>query len=142
MSPKLIDAYYSRPTGPERLRRERVAFGTSGIAAPRSTALSMKRMSLRSARQLYRYRKKEGIDGPLFIGSIRMPCPWPALQSALEVLAGQRHRNHDFPRAAEYTPTPAVSLAILVHNPRSQVRISQTASSSRPRIIRPEQRRL
>ncbi|MEO5630169.1 MAG: alpha-D-glucose phosphate-specific phosphoglucomutase, partial [Thermomonas sp.] len=61
------------------------------------------------------YRRKQGIDGPLYIGFDTHALSAPAFASALEVLAANDVAivvsSDD-----EYTPTPAVSHAILVHN--------------------------
>ena len=70
---------------------------------------------MRSAQAICRYRKQEGIDGPLFIGIDTHALSLPALESALEVLAANGVEIM-ISKGGEYTPTPAVSHAILVHN--------------------------
>ena len=61
------------------------------------------------------YRKQQGIDGPLFIGFDTHALSAPAYASALEVLAGQGVQVM-VSAGGEYTPTPAVSHAILSYN--------------------------
>jgi phosphoglucomutase len=64
---------------------------------------------------LCEHRRRKGIDGPLFIGVDTHALPQPAFESALEVLAANGVETM-IARAGEFTPTPAVSHAILVHN--------------------------
>ncbi len=72
-------------------------------------------MCWRSPRRSASYRKGHGIDGPLFLGIDTHALSQPACASALEVLAANGVEvmlaTHD-----EYTPTPAISHAILAHN--------------------------
>ncbi len=75
----------------------------------------MRRTCLRSAQAICAYRKKALIDGPLYIGIDTHALSAPALQSALEVLAANGIETL-ISKGGEFTPTPAVSHAILVHN--------------------------
>src|SRR5205823_9402378 len=61
------------------------------------------------------YRQRQGFDGPLFIGVDTHALSVPAYQSALEVLAANGVETL-IAAGGEYTPTPAVSHAILVYN--------------------------
>src|SRR6185312_11986185 len=60
-------------------------------------------------------RKRKGIDGPLYIGMDTHALSCPAFESALEVLAANGVETR-IARNGEFTPTPAVSHAILTHN--------------------------
>ena len=112
--PRLITAYYSgRPDASEAAQR--VAFGTSGHRGS-SFDLSFNEAHVLAITQaICMYRKQHGIDGPLFIGFDTHALSAPAFATALEVLAANRI---DVMLAAddEYTPTPAISHAILTYN--------------------------
>jgi phosphoglucomutase len=111
---KLIAAYYSRRPDPS-VAAERVSFGTSGHRGTSLDGTFNEAHVLAISEAICRYRKKEGIDGPLFIGIDTHALSGPALESALEVLAANGIEIM-ISKGGEYTPTPAVSLAILVHN--------------------------
>ncbi len=111
---KLIAAYYSRRPDP-RVPGERVAFGTSGHRGTSYDGTFNEAHVLAISEAICRYRRKEGIDGPLFIGIDTHALSMPALESALEVLAANGIEIM-ISKGGEYTPTPAVSLAILVYN--------------------------
>jgi phosphoglucomutase len=111
---KLIAAYYSRRPDPS-VAAERVAFGTSGHRGTSLDGTFNEAHVLAISEAICRYRKQEGIDGPLFIGIDTHALSGPALDSALEVLAAHGVEIM-IAKGGEYTPTPAVSLAILVHN--------------------------
>lgn len=110
----LIAAYHDNVPDPS-VPAQRVAFGTSGH---RGTALehSFNEWHVLAITQaICDYRKTQGIDGPLFLGIDTHALSRPAGESALEVLAAN---GVDVMIAAkdEFTPTPAVSHAILTHN--------------------------
>ena len=112
--PRLVSAYYAGVPDPT-IPAQQVAFGTSGH---RGSALSNsfnERHVLAITQAICRYRSGQGIDGPLFLGIDTHALSAPACSSALEVLAAN---GVDVMLAEqdEYTPTPAVSHAILVHN--------------------------
>jgi phosphoglucomutase len=112
--PRLITAYYSERPDPA-VAAQRVAFGTSGHRGS-SFDLSFNESHVVAISQaICSYRKQQGIDGPLFIGFDTHALSAPAFASALEVLAGN---GVEVMTAAgdEYTPTPAVSHAILTYN--------------------------
>lgn len=111
---KLIDAYYSRRPDPS-VPAERVAFGTSGHRGSSFDGTFNEAHVLAISQALCLYRKKEGIDGPLFIGIDTHALSLPAFESALEVLAANEIEVM-ISKDGEYTPTPAVSHAILVYN--------------------------
>jgi phosphoglucomutase len=112
--PKLITAYYTETPDPS-LSEQRVLFGTSGH---RGSALEKSFnewhiLAITQAICLYRKRKK--IDGPLFLGIDTHAISVPAFRTALEVLAANGVDTMIAERE-EYTPTPAVSHAILTYN--------------------------
>jgi phosphoglucomutase len=112
--PRLLTAYYSGVPDPA-VPAQRVAFGTSGH---RGSALenSFNEWHLLAITQaICRYRKQQGINGPLFLGIDTHALSEPARASTLEVLAAN---GVEVMIAAgdEYTPTPAVSHAILTYN--------------------------
>jgi phosphoglucomutase len=111
---KLIAAYYERRPDPS-VPAERVSFGTSGHRGTSFDGTFNEAHVLAITQAICRYRKKEGIDGPLFIGIDTHALSLPAWQSALEVLAANRVETR-ISKGGEFTPTPAVSHAILVHN--------------------------
>lgn len=111
---KLITAYYSEAPDPA-IALQRVTFGTSGHRGS-SFELSFNEAHVLAISQaICDYRKQQGIDGPLFIGIDTHALSEPAFASALEVLAAN---GVDVMMAAagEYTPTPAISHAILCYN--------------------------
>ena len=112
--PKLISAYYTNLPDPADAA-QRVAFGTSGHRGNAFDASFNERHVLAITQAICDYRAGKGIDGPLFIGIDTHALSEPALRSALEVLAAN---GVDTMLAVndEYTPTPAVSHAIITHN--------------------------
>ncbi len=112
--PKLITAYYSERPDPE-VPAQRVAFGTSGHRGS-SLEIGFNETHVLSISQaICEYRKLQNIDGPLFMGFDTHALSAPAFASALEVLAANGVDTMIAPHD-EYTPTPAVSLAILNFN--------------------------
>jgi phosphoglucomutase len=112
--PRLVSAYYTNVPDPS-VPAQRVAFGTSGH---RGSALSCSFNEwhvLAISQAICQYRKQQGIDGPLYLGIDTHALSIPACASALEVLAANgvdvMLAEHD-----EYTPTPAISHAIIGHN--------------------------
>lgn len=112
--PKLITAYYTLQPEPS-LPEQRVAFGTSGHRGSAFQSSFNEWHILAITQAICDYRKAQGIDGPLFLGFDTHALSIPAYASALEVLAAN---NVDVLCAEndEYTPTPAISHAILVYN--------------------------
>jgi phosphoglucomutase len=112
--PRLITAYYKEVPDPS-VAGQRVAFGTSGHRGSSFDAAFNEWHILAITQAICEYRKQQGIDGPLFLGMDTHALSVPALASALEVLAAN---GVDVMLAEndEYTPTPAVSHAILTYN--------------------------
>ena len=112
--PKLVSAYYSTQPDPAEAS-QRVAFGTSGHRGNAFDGSFNERHVLAITQAICDYRAAQGIDGPLFIGIDTHALSEPALRSALEVLAANGVHTM-LAMNDEYTPTPAVSHAIITHN--------------------------
>jgi phosphoglucomutase len=111
---KLVTAYYTGVPDPAE-PTQRVAFGTSGHRGSSFELSFNEHHVLAITETICRYRKKNGIDGPLFLGIDTHALSQPAAATALEVLAA--HGVEVMLAAGdEYTPTPAVSHAILTYN--------------------------
>ena len=111
---KLVTAYYTGIPDPAQ-PTQRVAFGTSGHRGSSFELAFNERHVLAITQAICRYRKKEGIAGPLFLGIDTHALSQPAAASALEVLAANGV-DVMLAEGDEYTPTPVVSHAILTHN--------------------------
>ncbi len=110
----LITAYYALHPDPGE-PGQRVAFGTSGHRGS-ALKLSFNDDHIAATTQaICDYRARGGITGPLYIGRDTHALSEPAFVTALEVLAANDVRVLADSRDG-YTPTPAVSRAILVHN--------------------------
>lgn len=112
--PKLIAAYYAEVPDAS-VAGQRVAFGTSGHRGSSFARSFNEAHVLAISQAICDYRIKQHIDGPLFLGVDTHALSAPAFSSALEVLAGNGMEVM-VARANEYTPTPAISHAILVYN--------------------------
>lgn len=112
--PRLIAAYYSEQPDPD-VPRERVAFGTSGHRGSSFERTFNEHQILAVAQAVADYRATAGITGPLFLGMDTHPLSEPAWISTLEVLTANGVAVR-IDAAAGYTPTPAVSHAILTYN--------------------------
>jgi phosphoglucomutase len=112
--PRLVSAYYTGVPDPT-IRAQQVAFGTSGHRGSAFLNSFNERHVIAIAQAICRYRAQQGISGPLFLGIDTHALSEPARASTIEVLAANgvdvMLSEHD-----EYTPTPAVSHAILTHN--------------------------
>ena len=116
--PALLAAYVDLRPDPT-VMTQRVVFGTSGhrgIAFERSFN---EWHVLAISQAICEYRKSKNIDGPLYIGIDTHALSQPAFESALEVLAAHGVETM-IAGGGEFTPTPAVSHAILVHNARGK----------------------
>jgi phosphoglucomutase len=112
--PRLITAYYSERPDPN-IAAQRVAFGTSGHRGC-SFDLSFNEIHVLAISQaICEYRRQQNINGPLFIGFDTHALSAPAFASALEVLAANGVEVM-LSAGDEYTPTPAISHAILTYN--------------------------
>jgi len=112
--PRLITAYYSERPDPN-VAAQRVAFGTSGHRGSSFEVGFNEFHVLAISQAIAEYRRQQNINGPLFIGCDTHALSAPAFASALEVLAAN---GVEIMTSAgdEYTPTPAVSHAILTYN--------------------------
>src|SRR3954470_22338429 len=110
----LIAAYHDeRPDVSEE--SQRVSFGTSGHRGTATARTFHDAHVLAIAEAVARHRRAQGIDGPLFLGRDTHALSEPAARTIVEVLAA-----HDVEVMVDaqdgFTPTPAVSHAILSHN--------------------------
>jgi phosphoglucomutase len=112
--PRLITAYYSLKPDPG-IAAQRVAFGTSGHRGSSFESSFNETHLLSITQAICDYRKQNSIEGPLFLGFDTHALSAPAFASAIEVLAAN---GVEVMTAAddEYTPTPAISHAILTYN--------------------------
>ncbi|MEU9837065.1 phosphoglucomutase (alpha-D-glucose-1,6-bisphosphate-dependent) [Streptosporangium sp. NPDC048047] len=111
---RLVTAYYSLRPDPDEVG-QRVAFGTSGHRGSSLRTAFNEDHILATSQAIVEYRAEQGIDGPLFLGADSHALSEPARVSALEVFAANGVRVLIDDRDG-YTPTPAVSHAILTHN--------------------------
>jgi phosphoglucomutase len=111
---KLVAAYFSERPDPT-VAAQRVAFGTSGHRGSAFDVSFNEWHVLAITQAICDHRKANGIAGPLFLGIDTHVLSGPACASALEVLAAN---GVDVMLATndEYTPTPAISHAIVSHN--------------------------
>ncbi|MFT5594607.1 MAG: phosphoglucomutase [Oceanicoccus sp.] len=111
---KLITAYYSDKPDPS-MAAQKVAFGTSGHRGSSFKRSFNEDHVLAISQAICLYREKEGITGPLFIGVDTHALSEPAFVNSLEVFAANGVEVM-ISSSGEYTPTPAVSHAIIVYN--------------------------
>jgi phosphoglucomutase len=112
--PRLVTAYYTGQPDAS-VATQKVSFGTSGHRGS-SFDLSFNEWHVLAISQaICLYRQANGIDGPLFLGADTHALSTPAAASALEVLAANGV-NVMISEGDEYTPTPAVSHAIICYN--------------------------
>src|SRR5207249_2613341 len=111
---KLVTAYYAEIPDPS-VPAQRVAFGTSGHRGSSFEKTFNEWHVLAISEAICRYRREQGIGGPLFLGLDTHALSVPACTTAVEVLAAN---GIDIMLAEQnaYTPTPAVSHAILSYN--------------------------
>ena len=112
--PRLITAYYTE-TPDAAVPAQRVAFGTSGHRGCAFERAFNEWHILAITQAICLYREQKRIAGPLFLGMDTHALSVPALASALEVLAANAVEVM-LSQGDEYTPTPAVSHAILTYN--------------------------
>ena len=112
--PRLITAYYvTKPDWSDPAHR--VSFGTSGHRGSSLRGSFNEDHILAISQAICDYRQGEGITGPLYIGIDTHALSEPALASAIEVFAGNR-QEIVVQQGMGYTPTPAISYAILTFN--------------------------
>ena len=112
--PKLVTAYYELRPDPSD-PRQRVVFGTSGHRGSAFDVAFNEGHILAITQAICDYRKAQSIDGPLFLGMDTHALSEPAFASALEVLTANNVEVM-LSEGTAYTPTPAVSHAILHYN--------------------------
>jgi phosphoglucomutase len=111
---KLVAAYFSERPDPTVVA-QRVVFGTSGHRGSAFDVTFNEWHILAITQALCDYRRTQGIDGPLFMGIDTHALSKPACATALEVLAANGV-NVVLAQHHEFTPTPAISHAIVKHN--------------------------
>ncbi len=112
--PHLVTAYYTVEPDPDDVAQQ-VAFGTSGHRGSSLDAAFNEAHILATTQAIAEYRAAQGTTGPLFLGRDTHGLSEPAWVSALEVLAANDVAVL-VDSADRYTPTPAVSHAILTYN--------------------------
>ncbi len=112
--PRLVTAYYTEVPDPS-VPEQRVAFGTSGHRGSSFKKAFNEWHILAISQAICLYREQKKIDGPLFLGMDTHALSEPALASALEVLEANGVEVM-LAEGDEYTPTPAISHAILTYN--------------------------
>jgi len=117
--PKLITAYYTGVPDP-LVPEQRVTFGTSGHRGSAFEKAFNEWHILAISQAICLYRKRQQIDGPLFLGMDTHALSEPAQATALEVLAANGV-DVMIAEKDEYTPTPVISHAILTYNRRRKI---------------------
>src|SRR5271166_586988 len=112
--PRLITAYYSLTPDADD-PAQRVAFGTSGHRGSAFDSAFNEAHILAISQAICLYRKSQNISGPLYLGMDTHALSVPAFASALEVLAANGVETM-VDSEDGYTPTPAISHAILTYN--------------------------
>jgi len=112
--PRLVSAYYTHRPDPKD-PQQRVAFGTSGHRGSSLLNSFNEAHILATTQAICEYRQAQGITGPLFLGIDSHALSEPAFATALEVLAANAVEVM-IAGAEIYTPTPAISHAILTYN--------------------------
>lgn len=112
--PHLVTAYYTTQPDPDDVAQQ-VAFGTSGHRGSALNGAFNEAHILAITQAIVEYRAEHGTTGPLFIGRDTHGLSEPAWVSALEVLAANDVVAM-IDSADRFTPTPAVSHAILTYN--------------------------
>ncbi len=114
--PRLVTAYYTGRPDPA-VAAQRVAFGTSGHRGSSLTLSFNEAHILAITQAICHYRSQHEITGPLFLAMDTHALSEPAWISALEVLAANGVETM-IDSQGGYTPTPALSHAILTYNHR------------------------
>ncbi len=111
---KLVDAYF-QIVPDVTLAEQKVLFGTSGHRGNAFDGSFNETHIAAITQAIVEYRREQNIGGPIYVGKDTHALSGPAEQTALEVLAGNgviALTDAD----GRYTPTPAVSVAIIDHN--------------------------
>jgi phosphoglucomutase len=112
--PRLVTAYFAGKPDP-KIATQRVAFGTSGHRGSAFNLAFNEAHILAISQALCDHRAEKNLNGPLFIGIDTHALAEPALASALEVFAANGVEVM-IDAQDGYTPTPAISHAILSYN--------------------------
>jgi phosphoglucomutase len=112
--PRVVLSYYTEHPDPSVVG-ERVAFGTSGHRGSSLRTAFNEDHIVATSQAIVEYRRDQGTDGPLFLGRDTHALSEPAMISACEVFAANDVTVLIDSRDG-YTPTPAVSHAILAYN--------------------------
>ncbi|MGX0630613.1 phosphoglucomutase [Corynebacterium afermentans] len=128
---EVVTAYYTRDIDPDNPDQQ-VAFGTSGHRGSSLDNAFNEAHILATTQAIVDYRRGEGIDGPVYIGRDTHALSEPAMVSALEVLIANGEPVL-VDAKGRYTPTPAVSHAILTHTGGKADGIVVTPSHNPPR---------
>jgi phosphoglucomutase len=112
--PRVVLSYYTEHPDPE-VPEQRVAFGTSGHRGSSLKTAFNEDHIVATSQAIVEYRKNQGTDGPVFLGRDTHALSEPAMVSALEVFAANDVTVLIDSRDG-YTPTPALSHAILTYN--------------------------
>jgi phosphoglucomutase len=112
--PRLLTAFYANHPDPEN-PAERVSFGTSGHRGSSLNTSFNYAHILAITQAIVEYRAQQGTDGPLFLAMDTHALSEPAFISAMEVLAANDVTTF-IDKDLGYTPTPALSHAILTYN--------------------------
>ncbi|AKK03884.1 phosphoglucomutase (alpha-D-glucose-1,6-bisphosphate-dependent) [Corynebacterium epidermidicanis] len=129
----LVAAYYTRTPDADNPDQQ-VAFGTSGHRGSSLDTAFNENHILAITQAIVEYRHGQGIDGPIFIGRDTHALSEPAMLSALEVLIANDVEVLVDDRG-RYTPTPAVSHAILSHNASLEGGVLGTAAGRADGIV-------
>ena len=114
---KVVGAYYDIKPDPSD-PGQRVVFGTSGHRGASLDGAFNENHIIAITQAIVEYRSSAGISGPVYLGLDTHALSRPAWQTAIEVLVANEVTVRAEP--SRYTPTPALSHAILVHNRTSQ----------------------
>ena len=112
--PRVVLSYYTEHPDPENVA-QRVAFGTSGHRGSSLKIAFNEDHIVATSQAIVEYRKNQGTDGPLYLARDTHALSEPAMISALEVFAANDVSVRVDSRDG-YTPTPALSHAILTYN--------------------------
>lgn len=120
--PQLITAYYTQKPDPAIVEQQ-VSFGTSGHRGSSLNHSFNEDHILAITQAICLYRQGQKIDGPLFMGMDTHALSYPALATALEVLAANGVTVM-LSEKDEFTPTPVISHAILTYNKGKKVNLA------------------
>ena len=112
--PRLVSMYYALHPDPGNAAHQG-AFGTSGHRGSSVHSTFNEDHILAISQAICEYRREQGVDGPLFLGMDTHALSEPALNTAIEVFAANGVAVR-VQAGRSYTPTPAISHAILTYN--------------------------